>query len=301
MDFNRDGEVSFDEFVRWYSMSSALDEPQQTASGTRPTVTATGAAAPPPSPETALAHRAPLGANSRGSRLLADVEKTLALTGSSPTANQPPRLAAADSTQAGDGSDQRSGVDTSARGQSLASLIPPAASLAAVAAATVAGAGLGTTEEEKETARERWLAGGAADAGIDTSETKAANGGDLAAEDLDKALKILCVLVKAHADADTLVAALASQIIRNPMGRYNLEVIEEQFGPIIRSIVEDRLLLERLPEPTSSTSYLAIQQVTVRCMVKIVLGEIHVAKGTSGVQRPFFDTRSLRCRAYSVP
>lgn len=43
--------------------------------------------------------------------------------------------------------------------------------------------------------------------------------------------------------------------------RYNLEVIEEQFGPIIRGIVEDRLLLERLPEPTSSASYLAIRQV----------------------------------------
>lgn len=45
-------------------------------------------------------------------------------------------------------------------------------------------------------------------------------------------------------------------------GRYNLEVIEEQFGPIIRGIVEDRLLLERLPQPTSSASYLSIQQVT---------------------------------------
>ena len=43
--------------------------------------------------------------------------------------------------------------------------------------------------------------------------------------------------------------------------RYNLEVIEEQFGAIIRGIVEDRLLLERLPEPTSSASYVAIQQV----------------------------------------
>lgn len=42
-----------------------------------------------------------------------------------------------------------------------------------------------------------------------------------------------------------------------------MEVIEEQFGPIIRGIVEDRLLLERLPEPTSSESYVAIQQVNV--------------------------------------
>ncbi|CAN0463546.1 unnamed protein product, partial [Ectocarpus sp. 8 AP-2014] len=44
------------------------------------------------------------------------------------------------------------------------------------------------------------------------------------------------------------------------LGRYNLEVIEEQFGPIIRGIVEDRLLLERLPQPTSAASYLSIQQ-----------------------------------------
>lgn len=44
--------------------------------------------------------------------------------------------------------------------------------------------------------------------------------------------------------------------------RYNLEVIEEQFGPIIRGIVEERLLLERLPEPTSAQSYVVIRQVT---------------------------------------
>lgn len=277
MDFNRDGEVSFDEFVRWYSMSSALDEPQQAASGTTPRVAAADEAAHPPSPETALARTggfattepvAHAATNSFGSRLLADVEKSLALTSTSPAANQPPRLAAADSTQAGAGSDQTSGIETSARGQLLASLAPPAGSLAALATAAVASAGLDSTEEEKQTARERWLAGGAADAGTDTSEANSADGGDLAAEDLDKALNILCVLVKAHADADTLVAALASQIIRNPMGRYNLEVIEEQFGPIIRGIVEDRLLLERLPEPTSSTSFLTIQQVMIRCMVK---------------------------------
>lgn len=274
MDFNRDGEVSFDEFVRWYSMSSALDEPPQTSSGTASTVAANVEAPPSPPTETALSRTgefgtdrlAPAAAGNHGSRLLADVEKTLALTGSSSTANQsPPRLASLDPAQGGGSNPPRTGVETSARGQWLASVAPPAASLAAVATAAVAGAGLGSTEAEKEAARELWLAGGAADPGIDTSETKSAGGGDSAAEDLDKALKILSVLVKAHADADTLVAALASQIIRNPMGRYNLEVIEEQFGPIIRGIVEDRLLLERLPEPTSSTSYLAIQQVTTRC------------------------------------
>lgn len=269
MDFNRDGEVSFDEFVRWYSMSSALDEPQQTASGITPAVAANAGAAPSPSTETALARTGgfateslgPAAPGSRGSRLLADVEKTLALAGSSSTADQPPRLAAVDSAQAGTGFEQRIGAEASARGQWLGSLAPPGTLLTAVASA-----GLGSTEEEKEIARERWLAGSAADAGAVAAETKPVDGGDSAAKDLDEALKIMCVLVKAHADADTLVAALASQIIRNPMGRYNLEVIEEQFGPIIRGIVEDRLLLERLPEPTSSTSYLSIQQVTTRSL-----------------------------------
>ncbi len=240
MDFNSDGEVSFDEFVRWYSMSSALDEPPQPRSNSG--TANVEAVATPPAPEAALAPTggfepgvslAPAAANTRGSRLLTDIEKSLALTGGPPT------------------------------------VIPPQQSSTwlAAAAAAVAGAGVVSTEEEKEAARERWLAGDAPDAGSEASGTKAPDGGDSAAKDLDKALEMLCVLVKAHADADTLVAALASQIIRNPSdGKFNLEVIEEQFGPIIRGIVEDRLLLERLPEPTSSASYLAIQQVTNRCM-----------------------------------
>lgn len=239
MDFNSDGEVSFDEFVRWYSMSTALDEPPQpqSTSGT----TNAEAVAAPPAPEAALAPTgglpgvtlAPAATKTRGSRLLTDIEKSLALTGGSPT------------------------------------VIPPQQSSTwlAAAAAAAAGAGVVSTEEEKEAARERWLAGDAPDAGSEASGTKASDGGDSAAKDLDKALEMLCVLVNAHADADTLVAALASQIIRNPSdGKFNLDVIEEQFGPIIRGIVEDRLLLERLPEPTSSASYLAIQQVTTRCM-----------------------------------
>ena len=247
MDFNRDGEVSFEEFVRWYSMSSALDEdpPQpRTASGENaPTVAAAPnakAAAAPPAPEVAALARAggfepgrtlaPAAASSRGSRLLADVEKSLALTGGGPpTASQPPQNSAW------------------------------------LATAAAAGAEPVSTEDEKDAARERWLAGDAPDTGSEASGTKPSDGGDSAAKDLDKALEMLCVLVKAHADADTLVAALASQIIRDPSdGKFNLEVIEEQFGPIIRGIVEDRLLLDRLPEPTSSASYLAIQQVTTR-------------------------------------
>lgn len=243
MDFNRDGEVSFDEFLRWYSMSTADDSeqpPLQTDVGTIPT--APGAAdgvdeaVAPSSPESALARTGSIATGtlgpavgSRGSRLLADVEKSLALTGrslgSTPTAANEPRSAAVDSDRAGAGSDDDIGVESSAtRGQHWSGFFPPlTASLAETAAAT-AGAGLvATTEKEKEAARERWLAGGTAvDASMETPTGKTNSidgGGDSAAQDLDKALEMMCVLVKANADADTLVAALASCIVRNPMGR----------------------------------------------------------------------------------
>lgn len=45
------------------------------------------------------------------------------------------------------------------------------------------------------------------------------------------------------------------------LSRYDLEAIEEQFGPIIKGIVEDRLLLERIPEPPSAESQRVIRQV----------------------------------------
>lgn len=231
MDFDRDGEVSFDEFVRWYSMSTALNEPKQpplqTDAGTTPTVAADGEAVAPSSLESALARTGDLATKTiapavgnGGSRLLADVEKSLALTGrslgSAPAADQPRSAAAVGSARAGAGSDDRVGVESLARSGLLA---PRAGSLAAMAAAT-AGAGRVPTEEEKEAARERWLAGGTVEAGTETPiGTDLIDGGDSAAKDLDKALEMLCVLVKANADADTLVAALASCIIRNPMGR----------------------------------------------------------------------------------
>ena len=61
---------------------------------------------------------------------------------------------------------------------------------------------------------------------------------------------LLQILISSSADADTLVAALAASIIKGPQGLYKLDVIEEQFGPIVRGIVEGRLLLESLPQPT---------------------------------------------------
>ncbi|CAM9309888.1 unnamed protein product [Ectocarpus sp. 4 AP-2014] len=252
MDFNRDGEVSFDEFVRWYSMSTALDEkpqqlPVQADVGPASARSSDGGVA---APEVALPRSKTL--LSTGSRLLADVEQSLALTsrqlGNMPAADKLPCSAAAPPTDGGP--NDKVGAAAPSPGKAWLGL-------SAAPTATV-GAGLSVTEEEKEAARERWLSGAAAEPGAVGSGTDPVD--DSATKDLEKALEMLRVLVRAHADVDTLVAALASCIIRNPLGRYNLEVIEEQFGPIIRGIVEDRLLLERLPQPTSSASYLSIQQ-----------------------------------------
>ncbi|CAN0516108.1 unnamed protein product, partial [Ectocarpus sp. 8 AP-2014] len=252
MDFNSDGEVSFDEFVRWYSMSTALDEkpqqlPEQADVGPASARSGNGGVT---APEVALTRSKTL--LSTGSRLLADVEQTLALTSrqltNMPAADKSPRSAAAPPTDGGP--NHNVGAAAPSPGKAWLGL--------SAAPTATAGAGLGVTEEDKEAARERWLSGAAAEPGAVGSGTDPVD--DSAAKDLEKALEMLRVLVRAHADVDTLVAALASCIIRNPMGRYNLEVIEEQFGPIIRGIVEDRLLLERLPQPTSAASYLSIQQ-----------------------------------------
>ncbi|CAM9822073.1 unnamed protein product [Ectocarpus sp. 6 AP-2014] len=252
MDFNSDGEVSFDEFVRWYSMSTALDEkpqqlPEQANVGPASARSGNGGVT---APEVALTRSKTL--LSTGSRLLVDVEQSLALTSrqltNMPAADKSPRSAAAPPTDGGP--NHNVGAAAPSPGKAWLGL--------SAAPTATAGAGLGVTEEEKEAARERWLSGAAAEPGAVGSGTDPVD--DSAAKDLEKALEMLRVLVRAHADVDTLVAALASCIIRNPMGRYNLEVIEEQFGPIIRGIVEDRLLLERLPQPTSAASYLSIQQ-----------------------------------------
>lgn len=212
MDFNSDGEVSFDEFVRWYSMSTALDEkpqqlPVQTDVGPTSGSSGNGGVA---APEVALTTRSKT-LLSTGSRLLADVEQSLALTsrqlGDMPAADKPPRSAAAPPTDGGPN-------------DNVGAAAPPPgkAWLGLLAAPTAtAAAGLGVTEEEKEAARERWLSGAAAEPGTVGSGTDPVD--DSAAKDLEKALEMLRVLVRAHADVDTLVAALASCIIRNPMGR----------------------------------------------------------------------------------
>lgn len=211
MDFNSDGEVSFDEFVRWYSMSTALDEksqqlPVQADVGPASTRSSNGGVAPP---EVALTRSKTL--LSTGSRLLADVEQSLALTsrqlGNMPAADKLPCSAAAPPTDGG----PNDNVGAAAPSPGKAWLGLSAAPIA------TAGAGLGVTEEEKEAARERWLSGAAAEPGAVGSGTDPVD--DSAAKDLEKALEMLRVLVRAHADVDTLVAALASCIIRNPMGR----------------------------------------------------------------------------------
>lgn len=232
MDINRDGEVSFDEFVRWYSMSSALDGQQRpppphsadTTTANSGNVTPTSSAADPgapltPSTETALATTdtfatglAPTTTVTGGgaSRLLVDLEKSLLLT-------DPPHGRAAPADEHPQRSREPLPVG---RGSDVGVLTPAAASLGAAAATVEAEAGLAATEAEKDAARERWLAGGTVegDAGL-LQGADSTRGDASAAGDLEKAMELLCVLVKANADADTLIAGLASCIIRNPMGR----------------------------------------------------------------------------------
>lgn len=211
MDFNRDGEVSFDEFVRWYSMTIALEEPQPGDGAITPVAAATN----PPGASLARTETLAPGAGSRASWLLADVEKSLARTGhplaGAPNTHQTPFSATAAaklSTTEAAQPDDTVVAESLARGQDALGLM---------ALTVAAGAGLGPTEEEKEAARERWLAGGAAEVGTKVAGNEVTN--DSASQDLEKALEMLCILVKGNADAETLVAALASCIIRNPMGR----------------------------------------------------------------------------------
>lgn len=230
MDFNRDGEVSFDEFVRWYSMSSARDDedqPQHQSDATSPTsAVANGSAGLTPSTETTALARTdrvanalvPAAAGGGASRLLADLEKSLSLTDSrlrrtSSTDRPPQRSEPAEPT---------GGIDLSAaaRGEWPTTLTTPSPVSLGVAAAAVVAASFGGTEAEKESARERWLAGGTAESEAEMPGAESTAGDASASKDLEKALELLCVLVKANADADTLIAALASCIIRNPMGRW---------------------------------------------------------------------------------
>lgn len=274
MDINRDGEVSFDEFVRWYSMSSAVqpDESlQQREQSTRP------ASGQPPgtkadiatvydratSPSSSKLPKAPLmapapavgvsGSQIDGtSRLMADLEgltRAIPPRGQNaigaPTNNQPPpmlqgsrvqqRPAASVATSSQGGRGRRSPPDaaTTDRVDSRDGDWPVILAPTAVSSWSVEDASgrRVATDAEKDAFRERWLAGGTVRGNTGTltvptsfpdasNEAGVGSGGRSAAEeDLEKAMEVLTLLVKANADADTLIAALASRMIRNPTGR----------------------------------------------------------------------------------
>lgn len=76
---------------------------------------------------------------------------------------------------------------------------------------------------------------------------------------------------------------------------YDLEVIEEQFGPIIRGIVQDRLLLERLSEPPSAESYRIIRQVRRMRLPLVLLIDLDCHRG-NGIEGGSANVRSV-CEA----
>lgn len=292
MDFNRDGEVSFDEFVRWYSMSSALQnteetrrQHQSTAAPSRggdpsgdSTTTQTAAAlsstmktpsgtssktegrstaehaAPSagtvPSPgrqPTAVVASRPRPVAEQTSRLMADLEE-LTLAKRPPDARSANgRSAASAGTAAAPSSakmpkgtsrvvrqkqDQTTpwkpsvAASASARGRDRTVILAPTAT-SSWAIEDPSGRRV-ATDAEMDAFRERWLAGGTFSEGsgvkveVPTNPRQGCGGGDgsTAEENLEKALELLTFLVNANADADTLIAALASRMIRNPTGRW---------------------------------------------------------------------------------
>lgn len=279
MDFDRDGKVSFDEFVRWYSMSSALDKPLQPLpeegqehdryTGTRgytdPDLEdaddgggATGGADSPSQTALVPAGRRAVAAPSRtpdgASRLLADLEG-LSLHKEGLDLNNTPRLDSrreesppARGLARGQSSvEQREGgTGRGSRGRGLAGRNLPRGqanwtavpgrstgrSLRGVGSDATGMPSAVSTEAEKDATRERWLSGAVVtspegrtldarlDATLDaTSWVRPSAFGGSASDDLERALDMLRVLVKASADADTLIAALASCMIRNTSGR----------------------------------------------------------------------------------
>lgn len=252
MDFNRDGEVSFDEFVRWYSMSAALERPESSSppdafttaaaddcadsvGASTATATVDAMATGPPSTGTSIARAGDVGkaltssSSSGASRLMADLETvTLSKRRASQPAPPPRRQQQQQQQRASNTAARPSQLpprpaprgeitDGSAgRGEWPLVVAPSAASWGVEERV---GAELEATETEKEAARERWLAGGDAGSGVEMPRSEPKSVDVSAAEDLEKALELLCILVKASADADTLIAALASCMIRGPMGR----------------------------------------------------------------------------------
>lgn len=266
--------MSFDEFVRWYLMSSAVQpdeslQPQEQSTqpasgqpaGTKADIASVNDRATSPSssesPTTQLMTPAPTagvsGSKTDGaSRLMADLEgltRAIRPRGQNavgaPTNNQPPPVLSGErvqqrsaasvvtGSQGGRGRHSPPGaaatdhVDTHG-GDWPVVLAPTAVSSWSVEDASGRRV---ATDAEKDAFRERWLAGGTVSGNtgvlrVPTSFPGASNeagvtggGRSAAEEDLEKAMELLSLLVKANADADTLIAALASRMIRNPTGR----------------------------------------------------------------------------------
>lgn len=277
MDFNSDGEISFDEFVRWYSMSSALDKPRQSSQdqgrqhldrpaggtgymnpnlqtpeeelGTRQVNSAADSTLSSPQ-TTTLAHASniatALAPKTTGgtSRLIADLKGLVH--------KKRPRGSGKEAPSSGHSlahtkSTFRRGKSEAVPGAHGSDASPPSRALDRRSAARVSGrsgaarkgsewpviftpspnggfwvegsdvtGGRVITEAEKNECREIWLASGAVKGGKTLQQPPTVERS--ASEDFERALDVLCVLVKAGADADTLIAALASCMIRNPTG-----------------------------------------------------------------------------------
>lgn len=236
MDINRDGEVSFDEFVRWYSMSSALDKPRSTSSeqergNNRSSPGEKGYA----DPGLQAPEKDTNASSTSSTRALSQTQTVLALTRHGSVA-EPSKSSSTGASRLVEDlrelslttSPRRSGLDsvskrhllaprdlTTRQGKNSGSSDPQGVIHGSMSGK--APGGRVPTEAEKDACRELWLAGGLVEENSPVSPTSVARRS--ASEDLERALEILCVLVKGGADADTLIAALASCMIRHSTGR----------------------------------------------------------------------------------
>ncbi|CAM9941647.1 unnamed protein product, partial [Phaeothamnion confervicola] len=252
MDVNGDGSVDFDEFVKWY------DAPIK-VSPTRPML------APALDEAAALS---PTEQDTESNAVAADAATRIppARTGTAAAASAVAAAAAAASVQAASAAPE-SGL--LAGGASWPNLLADAHLVGSV---LFKGAGAGQmAPDEAERRREAWLASGSRS--FDGGGSGAGGPRRSVAADLERAMQVADVLVGASADADTLVAALASEAMRLPGigntgsggdggGGYDLDAIGEQFGPVVRAIAEDRGLLQRLARPAAAAESLRALQAS---------------------------------------
>jgi ppGpp synthetase/RelA/SpoT-type nucleotidyltranferase len=100
--------------------------------------------------------------------------------------------------------------------------------------------------DERERRREMWLAGGG-----EGEVGKQPHGGQQGA--LERSMTLIKILAGARADADTLVACMASDVMKMSSGAMDMDSISH-FGPVVAAIARDRARLEQLPGVTHSSS-----------------------------------------------